>query len=110
MTTRADPSASDGQGQDGMQELLGLFGKVLASADSAEDVQFSMAPLDEYGRPIESQRVGSTPERLKRVFDIDISVCPFCGGTLRVIADVTDQDVIQTILTHLKQRAPPAAR
>ena len=25
-------------------------------------------------------------ERLKRVFDIDISVCPLCGGTLRVIA------------------------
>ena len=29
---------------------------------------------------------------------------PFSGGTLRVIADVTDQDVIQTIL---KQPAPP---
>jgi len=25
-------------------------------------------------------------ERLKRVFDIDISVCRLCGGTLRVIA------------------------
>ena len=48
-------------------------------------------------------------ERLKRVFDIDISVCPLCGGTLRVIADVTDPDVIQRILVHLKQRAPPAA-
>jgi hypothetical protein len=41
------------------------------------------------------------------VFDIDISVYPLCGGTLRVIADVTDPDVIQTILAHLKQRAPP---
>jgi len=48
-------------------------------------------------------------QRLKRVFDIDISVCPLCGGTLRVIADVTDPDVIQTILAHLKQRAPPGA-
>jgi hypothetical protein len=46
-------------------------------------------------------------ERLKRGFDIDISVCPLCGSTLRVIADVTDPDVIQTILAHLKQRAPP---
>jgi hypothetical protein len=26
-----------------------------------------------------------------------------------VIADVTDPDVIQTILAHLKQRAPPRA-
>ena len=48
-------------------------------------------------------------QRLKRVFDIDISVCPLCGGTLRVIADVTDPDVIQTMLAHLKQRAPPDA-
>ena len=48
-------------------------------------------------------------ERLKRVFGIDVSVCPLCGGTLRVIADVTDPDVIQTILAHLKQRAPPGA-
>jgi len=51
----------------------------------------------------------SWAERLKRVFDIDISVCPLCGGTLRVIADVTDPDVIRTILAHLKQRAPPDA-
>jgi hypothetical protein len=48
-------------------------------------------------------------ERHKRVFDIDISVCPLCGGRLRVIADVTDPAVIQTILAHLKQRAPPGA-
>jgi hypothetical protein len=48
-------------------------------------------------------------ERLKRVFDIDISVYPLCGGTLRVIADGTDPDLIQTILVHLRQRAPPGA-
>ena len=51
----------------------------------------------------------SWAERLKRVFDIDISVCPLCGGTLRVIADVTDPDAIQTILAHLRQRGPPDA-
>ena len=51
----------------------------------------------------------SWAERLKRVFDIDISVCPLRGGTLRVIADVTDPDAIQTILAHLRQRAPPDA-
>ena len=48
-------------------------------------------------------------ERLKRVFDIDISVCPLCGGTLRVTADVTAPDAIQTLLVHLRQRAPPDA-
>ena len=30
-------------------------------------------------------------------------------ATLWVIADVTDPDAIQTILAHLKQRAPPDA-
>ncbi len=30
-------------------------------------------------------------ERLLRVFVIDLSICPDCGGRLRVIADVPDQ-------------------
>jgi hypothetical protein len=38
--------------------------------------------------------------RLKRVFEIDISVCPRCGGTLRIIANITDPDVIRSILDH----------
>ena len=35
--------------------------------------------------------------------NIDISVYPLRGGTLRVIADVTGPDAIQTILAHLRQ-------
>jgi hypothetical protein len=50
-------------------------------------------------------------ERLKRVFGIEITVCPHCGGRLRVIADVTAPDVINRILEHVRQeglpRAPP---
>ena len=38
-----------------------------------------------------------------------MSVCILGGGGLWVIADVTDPDVIQTILKHLQQRAPPGA-
>lgn len=34
----------------------------------------------------------SWAQRLKRVFNIDIALCPICGGTLRVIADVTDPE------------------
>jgi len=44
---------------------------------------------------------------LKRVFDIDITLCPLCGGQLRVIADVTDPDLIRKILDHVNSRAPP---
>jgi len=43
----------------------------------------------------------SWAERLKRVFDIDISVCRLCGGTLRVIADVTDPDALRTSVAFL---------
>jgi|TARA_Y100000310_G_scaffold286900_1_gene311438 hypothetical protein len=50
----------------------------------------------------------SWAERLKRVFGIDVTLCPFCGGKLRIIADVTDPDVIRRILDHVQQRAPPA--
>ncbi len=50
----------------------------------------------------------SWAERLKRVFAIDIEVCPKCGGKLRVIATVTQPDVIQKILDHVhQQQAPP---
>lgn len=54
------PQMGDGSGEDGMAELMGMFQQVLKSADTPEDVQISMAPLDEHGNPIESQRVGNT--------------------------------------------------
>ena len=43
-------------------------------------------------------------QRLKRVFNIDIEVCGRCGGSVRVIACIEDQDVIDRILTHLRQK------
>ncbi len=46
-------------------------------------------------------------QRLKRVFNIDITLCPICGGTMRVIADITDPDIIQKILDHLEPQPPP---
>jgi len=39
--------------------------------------------------------------RLKRVFAIEIERCQRCGGTLRVIASIEDEGVIQRILAHL---------
>ena len=65
-----------------------------APAESAVDRDSPTAPL-------------TWAQRLKRVFEIDITVCPHCGGTLRFIADVTDPEIIRTILEHLQQRAPP---
>ena len=50
----------------------------------------------------------SWAERLKRVFLIDIEQCPRCGGRLRVIAAITQPEIIHKILDHVrKPQAPP---
>ena len=46
-------------------------------------------------------------QQLKRVFNLDITLCPLCRGTLRVIADITDPDLIQKILDHIAAQLPP---
>jgi hypothetical protein len=47
-------------------------------------------------------------ERLRRVFNIDVSRCEFCGGTARIIACIENPDLIRRILTHLAARNSPA--
>jgi hypothetical protein len=48
-------------------------------------------------------------QRLKRVFNIDVSVCPECSGESRVIACIEDQVAIDRILDHLMRKGelPP---
>ena len=43
-------------------------------------------------------------QRLKRVFSVDIEVCGRCGGSLKVIACIEDQDIIDRILAHLREK------
>jgi hypothetical protein len=43
-------------------------------------------------------------QRLKRVFNIDMSTCPKCGGEAKVIACIEDQPVIDKILDHLMKK------
>ena len=49
-------------------------------------------------------------QRLKRVFDIDITLCEACGGNVRIIACIEDPAIIRRILEHLdgKSRAVTA--
>ena len=46
----------------------------------------------------------TSAQRLKRVFKIDIEVCGRCGGAVRDIACIEDQETIDRILTHLRQK------
>jgi hypothetical protein len=54
--------------------------------------------------PAESHAAMTWAQRLKRVFNIDIEVCGRCGGAVRVIACIEDQETIDRILDHLRQK------
>ena len=54
--------------------------------------------------PAERHVAISWAQRLKRVFNIDIEVCDHCGGSVKVITCIEDQDVIDRILAHLREK------
>ncbi len=78
---------------------------------------------EENKTPREKRRAMTWAQRLKRVFNIDVETCVQCGGSVKVIACIEDQVVIDKILSHLKKndrlpspldalpetRAPPQA-
>jgi len=60
-------------------------------------------------------------QRLKRVFNIDVSTCGDCGGTVRMVTSIEEPTAIRAILAHFEKhgalekaqyrpapRAPPA--
>jgi hypothetical protein len=51
-------------------------------------------------------------ELLKRVWSIDVFVCPDCAGPMRVVSVIQDENVARRILDHLGSpaRAPPRGR
>lgn len=59
---------------------------------------------DEVRSTVEHHAAMTWAQRLKRVFNIDIEVCSRCGGSLKVIACIEDQDVIDRILAHLREK------
>jgi len=51
-------------------------------------------------------------EMIRKVFEVDPLVCPQCGGTMKIIAFLTDYAVVDRIIDHLKltfvaERPPP---
>ena len=54
--------------------------------------------------PIERHAAMTWAQRLKRVFNIDIEACGRCGGSLKVIACIEDQDIIDRFLAHLREK------
>jgi len=51
-------------------------------------------------------------EMIRKVYEVDPLLCPQCGGTMRIIAFLTDHAVVDRIINHLKltfvaDRPPP---
>jgi hypothetical protein len=61
-------------------------------------------PNKEVASPAERHAAMTWAQRLKRVFSVDIEVCGRCGGSVRVIACIEDQEIIDRILAHLRDR------
>jgi len=65
---------------------------VLSAASNADEEQEKQKP--------KTQRI-SWARLLKRVFNIDIEVCPKCRGKIKIIAAIEDPKVIKKILDHM---------
>jgi hypothetical protein len=67
-------------------------------------------PNKEVASPAERHAAMTWAQRLKRVFSVDIEVCGRCGGSVRIVACIEDQNIIDRILAHLesKEQNPPA--
>ena len=53
----------------------------------------------------------SWAQLIKRIYEVDPLVCPTCGSEMKVIAFITEHDVIDAILQHLERKGaqePPS--
>ena len=65
---------------------------------------------DEEPKVARSRTATTWMQRLRHVYDIDVSVWPRCGGSVKVLAVITAPQVIASIVAHLAKRearAPP---
>ncbi|MFN9791669.1 MAG: IS91 family transposase, partial [Pseudomonadota bacterium] len=53
--------------------------------------------------PAERRRSMTWAQRLKRVFDIDVSTCIHCGGAVRIVASIEEPTATRAILAHFEK-------
>ena len=123
--TLAERSPNDERtGPDGEGQCSGSRGVASPSGDGSVVLQPVAAELSTTDSKSTGKKFHAAPraitagsgyidwaELLKRVYDVDALACP-CGGRLRFIALITDQETAQTILEAMALPAepPPVAR
>jgi len=94
-----------------MVRYYGLY----ANAHRGKIKKASLVPLvlrmvEEKLKPIPSK---AWAEMIRKVHEVDPMVCPQYGGTMRVVAFITDYTAVDRIIDHLKltfvaEKPPPA--
>lgn len=80
-------------------------GVVLAGAPPTEASEVERGP--EVWPALKARR-RRWAELLRRVFEVDVTVCPRCGGAMRILAFVTEPAAVRRILAHLERRGVDA--
>jgi hypothetical protein len=65
--------------------------------------------IEEEPTPLPSKGWG---EMIRKVYEVDLMVCPRCGGRMKAVAFLTEHAVVDRIIDHLKltftaERPPP---
>ena len=53
-------------------------------------------------------RMAAVEFAARLVYQVDVTVCPRCGGEMRILAFMTESAVIPRILAHLERRGVDA--
>jgi len=76
----------------------------MVTRDGKAETPLTPAPTDSPPESKERRPNMSWAMRLKRVFNIDITICRHCQGKVRIIACIEDPQVIKQILSHINQQ------
>ena len=60
---------------------------------------FALRMVEEELKPVPSKGWAAM---IRKVYEVDPMVCPKCGGTMKVVAFITDYAAVDRIIDHLK--------
>jgi hypothetical protein len=78
------------------------------AGDSVADAPVAFAEREELSLREAKRRWA---ELLRKVFEVDPLKCPNCAAEMRIVSFITEREIIDRILSHLRSRnsrAPPA--
>jgi hypothetical protein len=105
------PSAPTGK------PALGAFSPLWQRPSNGAAAHDPRAITESHRRRLDGGRLLATAPRLdwatllQRTYQVDVFQCPRCHGRARVVAAITEPDVIRKILAHVREppaRAPPS--